>query len=1022
MTQNMVSTTNRNIALAVSKAIRQGSWLDVDYHNKKGENTHFLFAVKDVDIKTKRLKGDCFNPNLQGVEYPLQKDYILDFNRFFSATVIHDISYSVPNELIKKLELCDDNEDFLHFNELNNNIFIFLEQCIQFDTDLLVSSFKMLYGIDIDSFAKNKKIHITNEQSLFLARELCNWKKEEAKKQQIFRLVLNILSIRRHERNLPIVYKDVLLNLNDSSLELCEKYQFAKSYLLDRGENTPQILQDIGAQAFIKDFEQNEDFYIDEIRKNLNYGETIDTNPEFMKISSEYNVRFQRIRHAVSEMIRNKTLSAPIKAYLGMNNKMQGGRKRNVAVVTYDKKVNIDQVRVVFNSLRENMTYVEGPPGTGKTQTILNVIFSQFFEDRTCLVCSNNNLPIESIIEKLTKDLPLCEGNQVPFPLLRIGNVRIMHETIKNIRMLYERTKNETVVNDKALQNQREAVKKNTQALYETLQNYEQRLDMQEKLYSLRSWRLSTDPKVPLSRFLKGEIETLEAEISLLPEVSNEDVQSLYIVASEDESFINYLYYHSIKLLQKLKKEAYKPFVEILYEKDEDKAVKDFKNYLSDDENVKLLCDVFPIWVSTNISAEKIGSTSAHFDLCIMDESGQCDIARSLIPIIRAHRLLLVGDTNQLRPIILLDENKQSLFQKEFNIEHPETYDYLHQSILSLMQQTDSISKKILLSYHYRCAANIIRFSNEYYYEKKLHIENKNDGEVSLVSVKNYEGSKRNCYEEEANAVVNYIKSGRFEGEKVAVISPFNNQVVLINKKLEENGIKNVKAGTIHKVQGAEYDTVILSPSIALTSSQKTFNWIKDNTELINVAVTRAKKSLAVVVDDKAINAFSRDTPNAIQSLISYAKEVGKDKNIAIIPQKRRNLSNNSEYESQFFITLSQILSTTGKLSIEKNVAMKNVFQNTEKLFPEYYALSEFDVVLYKKSGNSKKAIMVIELDGGEHYTSEKNRDNDRKKELLCKKAGIKVFRVPNAFASHYSFIKSYISAIGDNAGQMSIF
>ncbi|MCR5126319.1 MAG: DUF2726 domain-containing protein [Treponema sp.] len=1013
---------NKNIALAVSKAIRQGSWLDVDYHNKKGENTHFLFAVKDVDTKTKRLKGDCFNPNLQSSEYPLKKDYILDFNRFFSASAIHDISYSVPPLLIKKLESCDVDEDFLHFNEMNNNIFLFLEQCVQFDTDLTISNFKMIEGIDADSFTNNNKITITNAQSLFLARELCNWKKQEGKKQQIFRLALNFLSIRRNERNVPIVYKEVLLNLADSSLELGKSFQFAKSYLLDRGDNAPQFLNDMTAEAFIQDFAENTDFYIDEIRKNLLYGETINTNPEFMKLASEYNVHFQRVRNSVSDMMKNRSLTLPIKAFLGMNNKMQGGRKRNVAVVTYDNKVNIDQVRVVFNSLRENLTYVEGPPGTGKTQTILNVIFSQFFENRTCLICSNNNLPIEGIIEKLTNDLPLCNGQKVLFPLLRIGNVSIMQKTLSDIRRLYEEAMTKNAMNDTALQKQNESVKKNTQSLCRALQSYEQKLDIEAKVDSLKNWRSSTPSKLPLHSFISKEISILEEQKKTLENVTNEDVKSLCITASENESFINYLYYHSIKLLQKLNKAEYKPFISILFEENKEKAVKDFRNYLSDDSNIELLLDVFPVWITTNISAEKIGSSTPHFDLCIMDESGQCDIARSLIPIIRASRLLLVGDTNQLRPIVLLDENKHSAFQKEFHIEHCEIYDYLHQSILSLMQKTDSISKKILLSYHYRCASNIIKFSNEYYYEKRLHIENDRTGDVALTSVKNIGGNARNCYEEEANAVVDFIKKGRFDGEKVAVVAPFKNQVALINKKLSENNISGVTVGTIHKVQGAEYDTVVLSTAIAKSSRQKTFDWIKNNTELINVAVTRAKQSLAVIADEEAVKTLSKGEENAIQSLVSYAKYVGKDKNVVVSPPKKRNLSNNSEYERQFFATLSQVLSTTGNLSIERNVPMKSVFPNAEKMFPEYYALSEFDVVLYKKRSFFKKAVLIIELDGGEHFISEKSKENDRKKELLCKNADIKVFRVPNEFASHYALIKAYIEQMSEMDLQASLF
>ena len=42
-----------------------------------------------------------------------------------------------------------------------------------------------------------------------------------------------------------------------------------------------------------------------------------------------------------------------------------------------------------------------GPPGTGKTQTILNVILSAFFNERSVLVCSSNNKPVDGITDKL---------------------------------------------------------------------------------------------------------------------------------------------------------------------------------------------------------------------------------------------------------------------------------------------------------------------------------------------------------------------------------------------------------------------------------------------------------------------------------------------------------------------------------------------------------------------------------------------------------------------------------------------
>ena len=45
-----------------------------------------------------------------------------------------------------------------------------------------------------------------------------------------------------------------------------------------------------------------------------------------------------------------------------------------VEIAKEDKRVNIDQMRVIYNSMKYPITYVQGPPGTGKTQTILNVV------------------------------------------------------------------------------------------------------------------------------------------------------------------------------------------------------------------------------------------------------------------------------------------------------------------------------------------------------------------------------------------------------------------------------------------------------------------------------------------------------------------------------------------------------------------------------------------------------------------------------------------------------------------------
>lgn len=60
-----------------------------------------------------------------------------------------------------------------------------------------------------------------------------------------------------------------------------------------------------------------------------------------------------------------------------------------------------------------------------------------------------------------------------------------------------------------------------------------------------------------------------------------------------------------------------------------------FNKYLQKSENVKKLQKVFPIMITTCISSHKLGEPEPLFDMTIMDEASQCNVAVSLVPIIR---------------------------------------------------------------------------------------------------------------------------------------------------------------------------------------------------------------------------------------------------------------------------------------------------------------------------------------------------------------------------------------------------
>ena len=183
------------------------------------------------------------------------------------------------------------------------------------------------------------------------------------------------------------------------------------------------------------------------------------------------------------------------------------------------------------------------------------------------------------------------------------------------------------------------------------------------------------------------------------------------------------------------------------------------------------------------------------------------------------------------------------------------------------MKNHDKISKDIMLTYHYRCGKKIINFSNKRFYEGKLNLDYlKEDGTLSLIDIKNINSKQRNENYEEAKAIIDYIKRNNITD--AAIITPFRNQQNLITKMIEENGIKDVSCGTIHQFQGGEKNTIIISSSLSLKTSKRTFDWIKNNSEITNVAVTRAKKNLIVVADTEALDLLSTDKKDDLYNLV----------------------------------------------------------------------------------------------------------------------------------------------------------
>lgn len=69
----------------------------------------------------------------------------------------------------------------------------------------------------------------------------------------------------------------------------------------------------------------------------------------------------------------------------------------------YPFGLNESQLAAVEQAFRAQVSVIEGPPGTGKTQTILNILANILLRGQTVAVLSNNNAAVENVYEKLEK-------------------------------------------------------------------------------------------------------------------------------------------------------------------------------------------------------------------------------------------------------------------------------------------------------------------------------------------------------------------------------------------------------------------------------------------------------------------------------------------------------------------------------------------------------------------------------------------------------------------------------------------
>jgi hypothetical protein len=248
-------------------------------------------------------------------------------------------------------------------------------------------------------------------------------------------------------------------------------------------------------------------------------------------------------------------------------------------------------------------------------------------------------------------------------------------------------------------------------------------------------------------------------------------------------------------------------------------------------------------------------------DLVVIDEASQCNLAQVLPLAYRARRLVIVGDPHQLSPVVTAHAEELRALAAAAGTTHEELV-AAHRSYGEDSAFTAFAARfhpePLLLDEHYRCHPEIIRFCNTQFYGNRLTVLTAVDRvgdparglewrDVDGRTERGPTGSAIN--EAEALAVVDWLLAAGLPPDRVGVVTPFRAQARMISRLLRQHGGATFDApriGTAHTFQGGECDTILFSTVIAPGALPGTISWLEGDRNLINVAVSRARRHLVV--------------------------------------------------------------------------------------------------------------------------------------------------------------------------------
>lgn len=449
----------------------------------------------------------------------------------------------------------------------------------------------------------------------------------------------------------------------------------------------------------------------------------------------------------------------------------------NVALV-YPFGCNASQKLAVQRALGNRVSVVEGPPGTGKTQTILNIVANLLMQGKTVGVVSNNNAAVDNVRDKLSKyeygalmaelgnrtrrqaffadkqqdfmpdptwRLPAEETLLCPMrvPSSAVGTTAGRSADAAVDRCFFRPIDSRRALSFRHLVTERWQGGRPSLALRAGL------------LFRCGAWpgkRLFADaellPAYADRKFYETYIAELSARIARLGAPSDEQRAKSLIEAygKVSEALFRDMLYRKYERLNEARQEERPPFT--------------MQNYRT---HFRTFVERYPVVLSTTHSLCASIGAGHLLDYVIIDESSQVDILTAAVCCACCRNIIIIGDSRQLPHIV---EEQLRAKAEELRDKHrvPDAYDYVRQNILSSFKRVFGERLPVtLLREHYRCHPLIIDFCNRKYYRNELLIMTEPKGDypftvLTTTASKTYSHNGRIYNQRQIDATCDWIE------------------------------------------------------------------------------------------------------------------------------------------------------------------------------------------------------------------------------------------------------------------------